>query len=180
MNIERTLSSQTLHKGNLLEYRLDRVSIEGVSSEAERELILHPGGVVILACNADGEFIMVRQYRYAIGDYLLEFPAGRLNPGENPQMAALRELKEETGYQANQIHELGYIYTAPGFCSEKLYMYFADDLVAGESEPDEDEFVSVEHLTAVQITQKIQAMELSDAKTLAIWTMFSNLSDKLP
>jgi ADP-ribose pyrophosphatase len=169
---ETCLSSTKVHDGKLLKFNIDEVSLPN-GNTSEREIVLHPGGVVIIPVTNDGKLVLVEQYRYAVGQLLLEFPAGRLNPGEDPLEAALRELIEETGFRAGNIKLLTHIFTAPGFCNEKLYIYLATNLTAGEQAPDEDEFVKPILLSKEELAAKIKNGEVNDAKTLAGWGLLN-------
>ncbi|MDX1919626.1 MAG: NUDIX hydrolase [Candidatus Caenarcaniphilales bacterium] len=167
---EKQISRRSIHKGSVVETVVDEIILPNGKS-AKREVILHAGGIVIVPITKEGHFVLVEQYRYPIETLLLEFPAGRLNPGEDPLKAAYRELAEETGYRAASIEPLGFIYTAPGFCSEKLYMYVAKGLEEGEQNPDEDEFVKPVLMSKEELAQKIKNFEIHDAKTLAAWSL---------
>jgi ADP-ribose pyrophosphatase len=167
--LERTL----IHKGKVIDLVIDKVELPN-KKHVTREVLLHSGGVVIVPVTSDGKFVLVEQFRYSIGQHLLEFPAGRLNKGEDPQEAALRELEEETGFIANKIEKLGFIYTAPGFCDEKLHIYLATELKAGKPNPDEDEFVNVVILSQDELAEKIKTQKIYDAKTLSGWAMLKN------
>ena len=134
---------------------------------ARREVLEHPGGVVIIPVLPNGDLILVRQYRYAISQHILEFPAGKLEKGEDPFECAKRELEEETGYAANIWQSSDYIYTAPGFCNEKLYFYIARDLTQLESpNTEEDEFIQMITTSPQELQNKINLGEVTDAKTI--------------
>ena len=163
---EICLSSETLYEGSVLKLKADKVKLPN-NETSRRVTVSHPGGVVIIPITNDGLFVLVEQYRYAVGQKLLEFPAGRLNPPEDTMKAALRELREETGYTTENIKFLGHIFTAPGFCSEKLFIYLANDLIPGELDTDEDEFVKPIHLSPEELKSKILNGEICDAKTIA-------------
>jgi len=168
---EHCLSSKMIHEGRVIQLKLDEIRLPN-GKTGKREVVLHNGGVVIIPQKPDGKLVLVEQYRYAIGQRLLEFPAGRLNLQEDPLKAALRELTEETGFKAGNIKKLGHIFTAPGFCSECLHIYLATDLQEGSPQPDEDEFVEMVILSPDQLKQKIYKAEITDAKTLAAWSLF--------
>ncbi|MDJ0625382.1 MAG: NUDIX hydrolase [Candidatus Caenarcaniphilales bacterium] len=169
---EECIESKLIHKGSILEFKLDKVRLPN-GKTSSRELVLHPGGIVIIPITRDGKFVLVEQYRYATGEKLTEFPAGRLNLKEDPTEAARRELTEETGYTAGKIESLGFIYTAPGFCNEKLFMFLATELQEGKPNPDEDEFVRTIHLSRDELSQKIKSREITDAKTIAGWGLIN-------
>ena len=166
MKPEIQLSSKTVFDGKLLHVTYDTVQVEN-GNESWREVVRHPGAVAILAVLPDGKIIMERQYRYAIGDTLLEIPAGKLDEGEEPLAAAKRELHEETGYDAEHWKKLGSIVTSPGFCDEVIHIFLATGLEKGEQQLDEDEFVEVLACSLEELEGKIATGELFDGKTIA-------------
>ncbi len=168
---EKQISRQNIYKGNIVNLVIDDVKLPN-GKNAKREIILHSGGVVILPITKEGNLVLVEQFRYATGQTLLEFPAGRLNKHEDPKLAAVRELKEETGFKAVKIESLNYIFMAPGFCNERLFTFVATDLQAGEPQPDEDEFVRTIILSPAEFKQKIIKSEIIDAKTLSVWSIY--------
>jgi ADP-ribose pyrophosphatase len=135
--------------------------------EASREIVKHPGGVTVLPLTEDGDVILVRQYRYAFEEVLLEVPAGKLESDEEPLHCARRELREETGYSADKITYLGAIYPSPGFCDEVLYLYLAQDLRQGKACPDEDEILAVDRMPFSQLVDLVMEDRVRDAKTVA-------------
>ncbi len=171
--MENTLDSNIAFSGRAL--TLEVVSIDiGDGRRSVREIIRHPGAVVVLAERPDGAFVFVRQYRKAIETLLLETVAGTLEPGEDPKDCAVRELQEESGYVAETIESLGTIVPAPGYSSEKLYVYYARiGMEAGPLSPDEDERIDVVHLTPKEVEDAIDCGELWDAKTLAAWLRYT-------
>lgn len=169
---EKQISRKIIYEGKVVDLVIDEVSLPNGKS-ANREIILHSGGVVVLPITKEGNLVLVEQFRYATGQTLLEFPAGRLNKNENPQKAALRELKEETGFTAGKIENFNHIFMAPGFCTERLFVFLATDLIKGEAQPDEDEFVRTIILKPSEFKDKIIKSEIIDAKTLAIWSIYS-------
>lgn len=171
--MEKTLDQKVAFSGRALTLEVLSIALED-GRESLREVIRHPGAVVVLAQRPDGRFVFVRQYRKAIETLLLEAVAGTLDPGETVEACARRELQEETGYVANSLTSLGQITPAPGYSSEILYLFFADiPMEAGEMSPDEDERIEVVHLTREQIEQAIDDGSQWDAKTLAAWLLFS-------
>ncbi|MFT5290592.1 MAG: ADP-ribose pyrophosphatase [Planctomycetota bacterium] len=119
--------SQVLHHGHVFDVLRERLKLPSGLVQ-ELDIVAHGGAVAVLPLLDDGNVILVRQYRHAIGDWLLEIPAGRLEPGEAPAEAAIRELEEETGYRAKNLVSLGNLLPAPGFCSESLALFAASDL----------------------------------------------------
>lgn len=165
---EEPVSSQKVYDGKIISLRVDKAKLPD-GRIGHREVISHPGGVVVLAQLPNGKYLFVKQYRYALAHILLELPAGKLDPGESPLNSIKRELAEETGYIASHWEEIAQVYTAPGFCNEKLYLYKATGLTLSESvQSDEDEFIDVLELTLNEIKALIKAKQLMDAKTLAV------------
>ncbi len=170
--MEKTIGSREGFAGRAL--RLEVVDIElADGTRSVREIIRHPGAVVVLAELADGRFVFVRQYRKAIEMALLEAVAGTLEPGEDPEACARRELQEESGYRASTLTALGRIVPAPGYSSEWLYLYHArTEDGRGEMAPDEDERITVELYDGGEIDAMIRSGALLDAKTLAAWGLY--------
>ena len=152
-------------KGKYISYRQDEVLLSN-GNKATRDIVLHPGAVAIVAITPDKELILVRQYRYAVGEELLEIPAGKLEADEDPLLAAQRELSEETGYQADHWQLLTEYYSAVGFCNEKLYLYLASGLKESEAHPDEDEIIRCEKIPFASAMLKMQQGEVKDSKSL--------------
>jgi ADP-ribose pyrophosphatase len=133
-------------------------------------VIAHPGDAVVVLPNCgDSSWYLIRQYRFAVGSYILEAPAGKLEAGELPVESAKRELIEETGYQAGTMVEKGWIYTTPGFSDEKLHLFEARDLTPSDAfEKDEDEFIELVTVTGREIAQMCLDGRVSDAKTISV------------
>ncbi len=162
---EKTITSEKLFEGRIIDLRIETVEMPD-GKTAYRELVDHPGGVGILALTDDGKIPMVRQYRKPMETVTLEIPAGKLDKEEEPLLCGIRELKEETGYEAKEVISLGYMYPSPGFANEITYVYFAKGLSKGKDNPDEDEFLDVEEFSVAEIEQMILKNEVNDAKTL--------------
>ncbi len=135
--------------------------------EAQREIVCHPGGVAVVPIDQNGYVYMARQYRIAYDRMMLEVPAGKLDIGENPDIAAQRELKEETGLVADKLVFMGHFYPSVGFCNEDLRIYLATGLKQGNANPDEDEFVLVEKIHIDTLINMIMDNQISDGKTIA-------------
>ena len=163
---ETLLDSQTVYAGRLIRVTVDTVRLPD-GQQARREIVRHPGAVAILA--VDGEQILfVRQYRHAVGESLLELPAGKIEAGETPLATAQRELAEETGFQAATWTPLGRTIVSPGFTDEVIHLFRAQDLeptTAGV--PDADEFLVVERLSRAEALAAVAAGRIVDAKTQA-------------
>ncbi len=136
-----------------------------------REVVRHSGGVAVLALSEEGMVTLVEQYRYPMGQVILELPAGKLDPsptGEEDHLAgAKRELGEETGIVAEHYEYLGYVLASPGFCDEVLHMYLATGLTKGENHPDEDEFLNLVERPLDTLVDQVMAGEIVDGKTVA-------------
>jgi ADP-ribose pyrophosphatase len=133
-------------------------------------MIRHPGASAVVPflsdpSGGDPQVLMIRQYRYAAEGYLLEIPAGRLNPGEDPRACAVRELKEETGCSAEQVEHLFTMYTTPGFTDERIHLFMATGLVSGETKHEADEFLDLEPMLLSRALELVEAGEIKDAKT---------------
>ena len=161
---EKTLESREVYRGRILRVREDRVLLPN-GQEAQREIVEHPGGVGILALDADGCAVMVRQYRYPMACELLELPAGKIDPGETPDACAARELEEETGYRASKLEFLGDIYPIAAYCCEVVHLYLAKGLTRGAQHLDPDEFLDVLHVDFDEALGRVLAGELPDSKT---------------
>lgn len=160
---EKTIRSKKIYDGKILSLRVDRVKLPD-GSESNREIVDHSGGVAVVAVTEDDEILTVRQYRKAMEKSLLELPAGKLEVGEDPLDCANRELEEETGYRAKSMERIAEFYTAPGFCSEKVYIYYAEELEFVGSNLDEGEFLEVEKYKLTELESLIGKLE--DGKTI--------------
>ncbi|MBZ8175818.1 NUDIX domain-containing protein [Staphylococcus delphini] len=161
---EKTISKESIYKGKIIEVEKHQVSLPN-NETAYREVVKHNGAVAICALTPDQQVILVKQYRKALEQELLEIPAGKLEPGEDRESAAMRELEEETGYKAKKLTLIGEVYGTPGFSNEKISVYFADDLVEGEVNLDEDEFVEKVLYSLEDVKKAVEARTIEDAKT---------------
>jgi ADP-ribose pyrophosphatase len=152
-------SSETVYDGKLIDVTLERWG------EHEREIVEHPGAVAIVAIDREGMLTLVRQRREAVRAELLELPAGTLEDGEAPLACARRELAEETGLTGGTWREVTAFYTTPGFCRERMHLFFAEQLERGDASPESDEQLEVVRWTTGEIAAKVG--EIDDAKTLA-------------
>ena len=162
---EHKLSSEMKFDGKLLKVTYDIADVNGKA--AWREVVHHPGASAVVAIDEDNRIIMEKQFRYALNDYLLEIPAGKLDAGEDPLVCAKRELEEETGIIASEWISLGTIATSPGFCNEVIHLYVAKGLSKGEIHWDEDEYVEVERYTFDELLQRIKEEKIKDSKSLS-------------
>lgn len=165
MHFEKTLEIKEIFNGRVFNVIEQTVELEN-NQIARREIVRHNGGAVIVAVDDDCNVYLVRQFRKPLDIETIEIPAGKLEIGEDPYLCAVRELKEETGIVASQIESLGFIYTTPGFCDEKLYLYLATQLSFGEMQLDSDEFLSREKLHISKCIEKIETGEIVDSKSV--------------
>ena len=163
---EKTLESVTMFNGKIIHVRRDTVELPN-GHQSFREVVDHHGGVCVLALDREGRALLVRQFRYPYLEVLREVPAGKLERGEDPYQAALRELHEETGARPGRFRSLGELYPSPGYCGEIIRMYLAQDLSFEDAEPDEDEFLAVERVPFDELVEQVLAGEIKDAKTIA-------------
>ncbi len=163
--VEASLSSESVFKGRLLDVRRDKVRLPN-GAEVTREYVVHPGAAMVVPLLADGQVLLVRQYRYPLHRAFIEFPAGKIDPGESPRQTAERELIEETGYRAGNFTELTTIHNAIGYSDERIVLYLAEDLTVGEQELDEHEFVELFTAPLSQLMAWIAAGEVTDVKTI--------------
>lgn len=166
---EKTLTSKTIYNGKVFEIIKDEVELS-TGKKTIREVAKHPGGVVVVAQKDENTILMVKQYRYPIKTVDLELPAGKLEIGEDPDYAIKRELEEETGYVAKTWKSLGFIYTTPGFCDEKLYLYYATDLEFTKQNPDDGEIIECFEYNLDVVFEMIKNGEINDSKTICALT----------
>ena len=165
---EHTVESKTIFEGKIVKLNLDQARLPN-GTLASREVVYHPGGVAVLALDEDNTVTLVRQYRYPIGQELVELPAGKLDHGaeEDRLLGAKRELSEETGLEAEEWTYLGYTLASPGFCNEALHMYLARGLSRSQQHPDEDEFLDVITMPFARLVEQVMDGTITDAKTVA-------------
>lgn len=166
MKFERgkLLKRQKLYSGRIVDLVVDRIEICGM--ETIREVIRHPGGVVVLAEVAPDRIPFVRQHRYPIHADLLELPAGKVDRGEDPAKSAARELEEETGFRPNSLQHVYNFYSSPGFCDEVLQLYYSNDLIETEQKLESDEIVSLEFYSLEEALQLAASGGIVDGKTI--------------
>lgn len=163
---EKTLNSETIYQGKIIDLQVDEVQLPN-GKTSKRELIKHPGAVAVIALTPEGKIVMVEQYRKALEKSIVEIPAGKLEPGEEPIITAARELEEETGYGCETLEHLISFYTSPGFADELVHLYIAKDITRIEEarELDEDEFVDLIEVTMEEALGLIKEKRIYDAKT---------------
>ena len=162
--IPELLDSREVFRGRVINLRVDEIALSG-GRTTTREVVEYPGAVVIIAAGSEDEVYLVRQWRHAISQFLLEFPAGGLEPGEEPLFAAKRELREEAGLEAARWTSLGHFFSSPGFANEILHIFLAEDLSPVDADPDDDEDLQVVRYTLSGLYEHPEQLE--DAKSLA-------------
>jgi ADP-ribose pyrophosphatase len=162
----KVLSSRIVYEGAVFGIRRDEV-IEPTGVQTTREMITHPGSVVVLPVLPDGRILLIQQYRYAARQHLWELVAGRIDSGETPRQAAERELIEETGYRAKRLRIFLEVFPTPGFLEEKMFLLLAEGLTPGKAEPEDDEKIIVRAYKHKQLEEMIRKGKLRDAKTIA-------------
>lgn len=162
---EQRISSETPFKGKLVTVRVDTVRMPS-GREATREVVEHPGAVAILPVTADGQLVLVRQFRYAVGRELLEVPAGTREEGESAEACAVRELREEVGYEAETVEELARFFVSPGWCNEELIVYRATGLREVGDDPEQDEDLRMVVIAPEDVEALMRSGEIGDAKTI--------------
>ena len=161
---ERTVKVNYVYQGKIVNLRCDEAALPD-GKPCKREMVEHPGGASVL-CVYKGKVALVRQFRYAYQEELLEIPAGKLERGEDPMLAAKRELKEETGLVASELKPLFTLYPTPGYTNEKIYIYEASGVTLGKQHLDEGEFLNVVFLPVEEVARMIERGEIRDAKTI--------------
>jgi ADP-ribose pyrophosphatase len=158
------LSSEEVYAGRIV--RVVRDTVREAGKTYVREVVGHPGGAAAVPVFADGTVAFVRQYRHPTRGYVLELPAGKLDPGERPAETAARELEEELGLVAGRMEQLSEFYTTPGFCAERLWVFLATDLVETERRHEEDEIIEVVRMPFARALGMVASGEIDDAKTI--------------
>lgn len=172
---EKAVKKTTVYDGKIIKVRYDDVEFPN-GNPAFREIVEHKGAVAVAAVDEEGCIYLVRQYRYAFDEELLEIPAGKLEAGEeNAQLeAAIRELREETGLTAEKVEFLSVIYPSVAIFTEKIYLYLATGLSQGEMDLDEDEYLNVERVPMARFEEMVASGEIRDAKTICALALIKN------
>lgn len=164
--METWADSEILYRGSVVTLRVGNVSLDN-GDLAKREVVEHPGGVCVVPYTGHS-VILVKQFRIAVGEEVLEVPAGKLEPGEEPMYRCAVELEEETGYVASQLISLGYIYLAVGFCSEKAHLFLALDLKKTAQRLEHDERIELVELSLQEVRQGLRERKFKDGKTIVL------------
>jgi len=154
-----------VYKGRVINLIVDSITTTN-GIDTIREVLRHPGGAAVVPVLPDGDVLLVRQFRYPMQSCLLEFPAGKIDPGETAEATAHRELAEEVGYTSSRLRKLAEFYTTPGFCDERLFLFLAEELTPCESVQDEDEEIEVCRYSLDALPDLIKTGAIVDAKTI--------------
>ena len=173
---EKTISSEMLYEGAIINLRKDKVTVQNGTSY--REIIEHNGGAVLAAITPEGKMVMVRQFRKPAECVMLEVHAGKIDAGEKPEDAAVRELKEETGYTAGKVRHLTSFYPSVGYSEEVLHLYLCTDLTAGETCFDENEAIDIEEMELDVLHRMVMDGDIRDAKTAIAILMVRSLPEE--
>jgi ADP-ribose pyrophosphatase len=165
MDEGKLLASREIFDGRVVRLSVDRVRLPN-GAETELEMIRHRGASAVVPLDADGNVLLVRQYRYATGGYILEVPAGKLDGGEPPEECAIREVEEETGHRPGRLVDLGWIWTTPGFTDERIWLYLATDLEPTRQQLQSNEVLSVERLPLDEAADLAARGKIRDAKSI--------------
>jgi ADP-ribose pyrophosphatase len=165
VEIEKTLSSRLLHEGRKFDFLVDEVELPN-GHVTQRDIVRHPGAVVIIPILGDGRVVLIRQFRYAAGKAILEIPAGTLEVGEPPLECAARELREETGYAAKELEPLLSCFMAPGYSDEVIHFFVERGLTAVGDDPEIDEEITLELHGLEEVRRMIAENVIEDAKTI--------------
>ncbi len=166
MSEEKTVSSQLIYEGRVVKLRVDTVQMPG-GRETTREIVEHGDCVAIIAIDANDNVLLVKQFRKPVEKELLEIPAGGIELGEDPIATVHRELQEETGYLPRRVEQLGGFYSAPGYCTEYLYLYLATDLIPSQLYAEDTESIRLVQVPISQISSLITSGSICDAKSIA-------------
>lgn len=157
--------SKSIYTGRVITLNVDTVTLPN-GFTVDLEVVRHPGAAAVVPLKDDGRVILIRQFRHAAGGFIYEIPAGKLHPGEDPTVCAVRELEEEVGYRAGKLDLLSSIFTAPGFTDEVIHIYKATELTVGRQQLDRDEVLEVIEMPLLEAVRMIEAGTIRDAKSI--------------
>ena len=168
---QKLINSKIEYSGEILSIRSDLIELDS-GTNIKRNIVEHPGSVVIIPKTKNGKILMVSQWRHAIQQTLIELPAGHIDDGETPEEAGIRELQEEIGYKPGKLISLSEMWIAPGWCNEKIFSFLALDLIPSQLEPDKDEKISVLEFEPLEIYEMIMDKKIVDSKTISTFMIF--------
>jgi ADP-ribose pyrophosphatase len=166
MNKEGLVSRREIHNGRVVKLSVDTVKLPN-GKQLDLEFVAHPGASAIVPLHADDTVTLVRQYRYSAGGWIIEIPAGKLDNGEDPAVAAGRELVEECGLKAGKLESLGFIYATPGFCDEKIHLFLATELTETKQALEEDELLELKRVSLRDAVRMAVSGEIADGKSVS-------------
>ena len=161
---------KVIHRGRVFDFTIETITLEN-GETVDLEVIRHPGAAAVVAMPDPSSLLLLRQYRHAVGGYILEVPAGTVDAGETPDRCARRELIEETGYAGHTWEAIGEITPVPGYSDERIHLYLATDLTPARQRLDRDELIQVQTVSMEEAEEMIRNGEIQDAKTIAALTM---------
>lgn len=164
---EKTISSKTIFEGRVITVKHDTVLLPN-GKESKREVVAHNGGVCVGVLTEDDCIYLVSQFRYPYMETIYEVPAGKLEKGEDPYDAGMRETHEETGCKPRKIESLGKFYPTPGYCGEVIHLYWTNDYEISSQKLDEDEFLNVKKVPFNEALEMVMSGEIRDGKTIAV------------
>jgi len=170
----QTIASEIKYRGAIIDVKQDVIVLPN-GKRAMREIVLRGRAAAVLPVDGDGNVVLVRQYRHSVGKVVYEIPAGMMEDGEDdPRECAARELKEETGYAAGRLEFMMTMHAAIGFCTEAVHIYEAGCLTAGETDPDDEEFIETAKFSVAEAIEMIRGGEITDGKTIAALLMHAH------
>ena len=169
---EKLIESKTVFQGRAVSLRIDHIQKKS-GTQTIREIVWHPDCVAMVVLDGQGNVILERQFRHSVGKVLLEIPAGGIEQGEGPEDAVRRELQEEIGYLPGKLTRLGGFYSTPGYCTEYLYLYLAEDLQPSRLVAEDTDEIEIVHVALGEIKDRIKSGEICDAKSIAglLWVL---------
>lgn len=170
---EKTLKTARIYEGKIINVRVDTVELPD-QKYSKREIVEHSGASAVVPITREGEVVLVKQFRKPVEAVLLEIPAGRLETKESAEKCALRELAEETGFQAGRLEPLISYYSSPGFSNEVIHLFLAQDLTEGSAQPDEDEYLEIIKVPLNEALKMIDSGAIQDSKTIIGLLMAAN------
>ncbi|WP_164218144.1 NUDIX hydrolase [Virgibacillus sp. YIM 98842] len=163
---EKTINSEKIYDGKIIDLQVDKVLLPD-GNKAKRELVKHPGAAAVIPITKEDKIVLIEQYRKPLEKSIIEIPAGKVEKGEDPETAAIRELEEETGYTTSELSLVTSFYTSPGFADELIHIFITDELkpLDAPAAKDDDEFMEIMELTLDEAKQLVEEERIHDAKT---------------